>query len=216
MKRVSSLVLAASGLLCALCATPAHASDHIKPATPDDEPGLQAYIGVETGLDHMLLAGSNISSGGRTVDAPRYGVIIGADTKVYDSYRLGVEVEITTGRSRHDFIDHSARGAGVAAGREAFFGVRAGSYLDRHLLAYGKVGYTHQEALITASMGQYSYTGVSQLDGYRLAGGLEYGTKLRARLEYRYSNYGSIKLAGQNTNVSLQRHEVMGAVLYGF
>ena len=212
MKSVAiGITLAAS----TLAASPALANDT----------GLIPYAGVLMGYDKV----STTSVGVKTSDAKiSYGIALGADTVVMPRVRLGVEAEFMRGKTNNSMVIDPLNAINTGYRRDLSVSVRAGYEVTPHLLAYIKAGYTNRRA-IASGLAAGTVGGVPtplafsyprNLGGYRLAAGLEYGTKIRARLEYRLSQYGATGGSADPLTPELaykaKSQQVVAGLLYGF
>jgi outer membrane immunogenic protein len=202
MKKYASLV----AVIAAAAATPAFAQD---------AHGIEAYAGAIGGWDHV-----RVSVGVGSKDGFVYGGVIGAQTHVGGAAVVGLEGEIdgaTTKETEHDVLV-AGDTASIKAGRDFFIGARAGFVVDENTLLYVKGGYTN--ARFSASYDDGAGTHLSDgqnFDGYRLGAGVEYSLgHLKFRGEYRFSDYGHLNIAGIDTGVSGQRHQIVFGALYGF
>ncbi|MCW1432165.1 outer membrane protein [Novosphingobium sp. JCM 18896] len=176
----------------------------------------ETYAGVIGGWDRARI---NYPGASASDDGVVYGGVIGIQTSQERSFMFGVEGEVTGSTTKETVDDVFTPGdtARVKMGRDLFIGARAGIRPSRGLLIYGKVGYTN--ARMTAE-----YTGPAtnlelsdNLEGYRVGGGVEFGEgALRFRGEYRYSNYGDVRLNGVATGINPQRHQVVAGALFAF
>lgn len=109
---------------------------------------------------------------------------------------------------------------GIKSGRDLYIGGRLGFRATPRTLVYGKAGYTNARLDLTASDGTTETGNHYNLDGYRVGAGVEeaIGRNTYAKVEYRYSNYGTARLeypSGANTgnfSVDTDRHQVVVGV----
>ena len=197
------------------------------PAFAQDDPGKTfngPRAGVILGYDWMQPGRGPNSDIGDTHDADGlvYGGDIGYDVDTGGAV-FGVEGEVTgsTGKASNDPVAAADLGYGrVKQGRDLYLGVRAGFKATPRTLIYAKGGYTNARLDLTASDGTTETGRHYNLDGYRLGAGVEesLGSRAYAKIEYRYSNYGSARLEypnGANTNnfdVDTDRHQVVAGV----
>ncbi|MDE2405091.1 MAG: porin family protein [Sphingomonadales bacterium] len=183
------------------------------PALAQDNPGLQVYGGALLGLDHVVLKANGASAG---KDGFAYGGVVGIDSSVGANTRLGVEAEVMGATTSEGYYLDAANNGSLDAGRDLYIGVRAGVYAAPQLLAYVKGGYTNARFNLNVVDQGNAYNFGSNLDGYRLGVGAEYGNKVRLRLEYRFSHYGNAHYQGADLGIHAERHQVLAGLLYGF
>ncbi|NBC34963.1 outer membrane beta-barrel protein [Novosphingobium sp. FSY-8] len=202
---LSHPLLLSAGAVLAMVASPAQAQT---------EPGFQIYGGVLAGAQQVRISGADVRANG-TGEGIKYGALIGVDTSVLTDTRLGIEAEVTTGTMRHTYTDRLLSAAQLRTGRDLYIGVRAGITVAPRTLAFVKAGYTNAQMRMNATQAT-SNSILADLSGYRVGAGIEYGTKIRARVEYRFSDYGTVKYAGQSLGQKVQSHEIMAGMIYGF
>ena len=216
MRTLVLTALAAATATAALAA-PAFAQD-----APTTFTGPRA--GVILGYDRLQPgSGPNSSiSSDRKADGLTYGGDVGYDAAI-GGLVIGAEGEVTgsTAKVTNNPANAAALGYGrVKAGRDLYIGGRLGFRAAPSTLIYAKGGYTNQRLDLVASNGTTETGAHYNLDGYRLGAGVEQalGGKAYAKIEYRYSNYGSARLEypnGANTNnfdVDTDRHQVVAGV----
>lgn len=202
-------------------AAPALAQDSPPPPPRDDHGAFDGpRVGVLLGYDKLQPGrgpNSDISSD-RKADGLLYGGDIGYD-KDFGKFVIGAEAEVTgsTGDVSNAPTAAGALGYGqVKQGRDLYAGVRAGYKVSPTTLVYAKGGYTNGRLDLTANDGTVTTKAHYNLDGYRVGAGVEeaIGRRTYAKIEYRYSNYGSARLEypnGANTNnfaVDTDRHQI--------
>jgi outer membrane immunogenic protein len=79
---------------------------------------------------------------------------------------------------------------------------------------YAKGGYTNARLNLEDGNTSYGFNN----GGFRLGGGVEVAVSqpIVARLEYRYSDYGRTHIEGQDTGISIRRHQVVAALVTRF
>ena len=194
------------------------------PALANDT-ALIPYAGVLMGYDNV----QTTSLGLKTSDAKlSYGIALGADTVVMPRVRLGVEAEYMRSKTNNVLPIDALNALNTGYRRDLSISVRAGYEVTPHLLAYIKAGYTNRRA-IASGLAAGTVAGVPtpiafsyprNLGGYRVAAGLEYGTKVKARLEYRLSQYsatgGSADPLAPELSYKAKSQQVVAGLLYGF
>lgn len=215
--------------LVAAAASPAFAQDRGAQGQGDEKPFNGPRAGVIVGYDG-LRPGSSVDSDISGDDAGADGVLYGGDIGYDWQHRnivFGVEGEVTgsTGSVSNSPRDAAALGFGrVKAGRDLYAGARIGALINPTTMVYAKGGYTNTRLDLTASDGTTETGTHFNLDGYRVGAGVEkaLGPHTYAKIEYRYSNYGSARLeypSGGNTNnfgIDTDRHQVALGVGYRF
>ncbi|NVD45691.1 outer membrane protein [Qipengyuania atrilutea] len=204
-------IVFAAGLGCALIAGPAFAQD-----AGSDYTGL--YAGPVAGYDRLTV--DDEIDGSDSSDGVVYGAVVGYDFAV-GSAVLGVEAELTDSsisQTEFDFFEEGDEFA-VGAGLDLYVGARAGIRVGRAGLLYVKGGYSELDVDYDYDGPTVSLSGTEAIGGYRLGAGGEFALsrRLGARVEYRYSNYGSGDELGEDVSLGvLERHQVMAALLYRF
>lgn len=196
------------------------------PAMAADSTGLIPYAGVLVGYDDFSTTAGGVKGNGSAKIA--YGIALGADTVVAPRTRLGVEVEYMNGKPNNTFGIDALNSISVGYRRDVSISVRAGYEVVPHLLAYIKAGYSNRRAVASGfaagTVGgiptPIAFNYPRNLGGYRLATGLEYGSKIKARLEYRLTQYGA---TGGSTDpltpelaYKAKSQQVVAGLLYGF
>lgn len=198
------LLLATAAGAAALAALPAAAQDG--PFT-----GLRAEALV--GYDNLQDGGDGVDDGGR--DGVAYGGAIGYDVQM-GGVIVGAEAELTgssiRARSR-DILETNDR-LRLKAGRDIYVGGRVGFLVSPLAMVYAKAGYTNAAVEARYDLGNVRVTDQSELDGFRVGGGLEYQMSPRTYVkgEYRYSNYSEI----EGFDADVDRHQVMAGVGFRF
>jgi len=211
--------LAVASVACVLVSAPAFAQE-VNPTFTG--PRVEATLG----WDHVA-AGSNAQGTGeshRNIDGLVYGGGIGYDIATAGGVVLGAEGEITGSTAKSDRYDYTQDfGYGrVKAGRDLYAGVRAGILASPTTLLYVKGGYTNAKLNVLAGNTNTSTDTSFKLDGWRVGAGAEHALSSNsyAKIEYRYSNYGSgrVNYSDGGTSgafdVDTDRHQVVAS--YGF
>ncbi len=206
-------------------ATPALAQDRDR---TDPAPFTGPRAGVLLGYDRLQPGSgpnSQISSD-KKAEGLTYGGDVGYDFDA-GGIVIGAEGEVagSTAKVSNNPVNAAALGYGrVKAGRDLYLGARVGFKATPKTLIYAKGGYTNQRLALTANNGTTTTAAHYNLDGYRIGAGVEQAlsSNTYAKVEYRYSNYGSARLEypnGANTNnfnVDTDRHQVAVGVGYRF
>lgn len=187
--------------------------------------GLMPYAGVLIGYDDVKTTSLGVKDSGAKL---AYGIALGADTVVAPRARLGVEFEYMRSKTNTVLPINALNSLNVGLRRDWSISVRAGYEVVPHLLAYIKAGYSNRRAVASgfaagtvggvAAPVPFSYE--RKLGGYRVGAGLEYGTKVKARLEYRLSQYGatggSADPVAPELSYKSKSQQVVAGLLYGF
>lgn len=176
--------------------TPAHAGN--------GKPFHGPWAGATAGYD-------NFSSGDDEEDSSADGIVYGA-TLGYDfnlgGFVIGAEGELTDSgvdASASDVLE-AGDALTLSAGRDIYAGLRVGVPVSDTVLAYAKGGYTNQRFSATYTVDGDSETLSGNVDGWRIGGGIEVDLgQPFARLEYRYSSYGSFS----ETDLETGRHQIV-------
>lgn len=216
MKKLTALMLAGS---VAAIATPAMAQE------ANTFTGLRGQI--VGGYDDVT-AGSSVDDDGndnndQSIEGFAYGAAVGYDFD-FGGAVIGAEAEYTDSTAKTDFNNGDFEGFGfgnVDAGRDLYFGVRAGAKVAPDVLAYAKGGYTNAKLNVLANDGETEFDEDFDLDGYRIGAGVEYAmnTNTFINVEYRYSNYSRAEVDFNDSlpnsdrfDVDLDRHQIMAGV----
>ena len=174
----------------------------------------------------------------QSVDGFAYGVALGYDIDA-GPVVLGLEGEYmdSTGRQEGDEDVNAPFGYRINLKRDLYIGARIGAKVTPTTLLYAKGGYTNTavesrfQDRAEADGVDLNFDDSQQVDGYRLGAGIEQvigtggngnGSGAFVKLEYRYSNYSSLKyndtLFNDNNEigVDLDRHQVVAGVGFRF
>jgi outer membrane immunogenic protein len=199
----------AAAAIAAVAATPAFAQDDAKTVTFN--------VGPVVGWDHVRLSDGTDSG---SDDGVLYGVNAGADFVVgQGGMFVGIEGEITDSSTGEAVTDVFTAGdsASIDASRNLYAGVRVGTRVGTHAKAYVKGGYSNGRFNETYDDGVTTFKGHEDLDGWVLGAGVE--TKLAPvllRLEYRYTNYGSVNVDGVDSGINASRHQIVAGAMLSF
>ncbi|WP_341711433.1 porin family protein [Erythrobacter sp.] len=145
-------------------------------------------------------------------DAAYFQLFAGYDYAVAPRVRLGVEAAFGIGADDELELGDSVASVELDPEYTFEFTGRAGYLVSDKALVYVRGGYQNSrvEATLSAS-GQPTLSDKDNADGWLVGGGLEYafGSNLRSRIEYRYSDLG-------NDGASWDRHQVLAGVLWNF
>lgn len=204
-------IMIAAALLATTAAVPAMAQDAGTFTGPRVE-GLIGYDALQSGGD----------GGDETIDGVSYGIAAGYDYSL-GSIVLGIEGEFADSSAKHtstDIVDgFSSR---ISTGRDLYVGGRVGFPVTPSTLLYAKGGYTNTKINTSFDDGDERLKFGSNVDGFRLGAGVEqaFGPNLYGKVEYRYSNYSNLKLSedlgGSETDIDLDRHQVMAGLGFRF
>ena len=194
-------------LLPALCAAGAVAA----PAHAQEASNFGGFkLGVVAGYDKVSLEYEDVSV---RDDGVLYGVTTGYDLDL-GSAVIGLELEASDSSTKQRFADLLVAGdnAKLAAGRDLYVGARIGIPVSPNLLIYAKGGYVNGRVKLTYDGGpdlDLIATDSDTLGGWRLGGGVEFVNPTHfARIEYRYSDYGSYKITDIDTGIDVTRQQV--------
>lgn len=175
------------------------------------------YAGAVAGYDHIKLS-DGVDSAGK--DGFTYGGIIGYDINVSNGGVLGLEAEIDGSTTKQTETNFLAAGDTLTAkaGRDIYIGARAGVAVVPTTLLYVKGGYANGRVNVSYNDGQgFSFSDGQNLDGWRVGAGVEQSFgRFGARLEYRYTDYGQIRIDNVATGVDAKRHQVVASLLARF
>ncbi|MFM5884672.1 MAG: outer membrane protein [Novosphingobium sp.] len=126
-------------------------------------------------------------------DGVVYGGALGFDHDT-GSVVLGAEAELT-GSTAKDCATITTTEYCLKTGRDIYAGARLGVAVGdaRDTLLYFKGGYTNAQFKATQTTGSTVVTDSTDEDGYRVGAGIEhkFSDSVSAKVEYRYSDYGS-------------------------
>jgi outer membrane immunogenic protein len=175
-------IIHAAALLAAATATPAFAQQGSASMTGFHVEGLVGYDSTEIaddsegGILYGARAGYDFQSG---------RAVFGIEAEANDSTNEGCVTGIA---AANDSLC-------VGAGRELFFGGRAGFIVGRNVLLYGTAGYTNARFDVDyddgTAGGAGNFVDHANLDGVRIGAGAQFGVGRNAyfRTELRYANY---------------------------
>jgi len=173
------------------------------------------YAGAIAGYDHVTLSDG-------TDSASKDGVVIGAvggfDAN-FGAGVFGVEAEIagSTTKQRGTYIVVVGDSGSLKAGRDLYIGARGGFLATPATLVYVKGGYVNGRANVSYTSGGTTTEAGSSVDGWRVGAGVEQAFgPFKARIEYRYSDYGRFSYAGTNLGVDAKRHQVIAGLFANF
>lgn len=171
------------------------------------------YVGALVGYDHVIVS-DPYGSGSK--DGVVYGGLAGIDFNLGDQGMIGPEAEITGASTAQTYALSGTESFRIKAGRDLYFGMRAGVIVAPHVLAYVKGGYTNSRITgrYVDTAGPIDESGSLDLNGWRAGAGAEVAMRrMRMRVEYRYSDYGQYTLLGVPTEVYTKRHQVVVAAI---
>ena len=212
-------VLAA--LVAGTVASPALAQE-ASPFTGFRVEGLVGYDTLKSGEDEDDGVDTGDNDGDETIDGAVFGVGAGYDFDL-GGVVAGVEGEFSesTGEASNDeSIDGFS--AQVETGRDLYVGARLGFRASPRTLVYAKGGYTNTSIEADFDDGTDRFEFDTNVDGWRLGAGVEqlFGPNMYGKIEYRYSNYNNLDLAGDDgdfeTDIDLDRHQVIAGLGWRF
>lgn len=169
------------------------------------------YVAGMVGYDKIRIA-TPLGSG--SDDGVLFGGVVGFDKNI-NGVVLGVEGEYSDSNVEERANDVVVLGDSVSVktGRDLYAGIRLGGEIASGFLLYAKGGYTNAKAKAVYDDGVDIVSGSDNLQGYRLGAGIETNISgFLARVEYRYSDYGSY----EGTGLKPDRHQVALLVGYRF
>lgn len=190
--------LAAAG---AVVASPAMAQD-------SETAGGKFVVGAVVGVDQVETEFDGLKS--RDEDFV-VGVTAGYDYETANGLVIGLEAEYTDsslGASETDVFTAGDRYA-INAGRDLYVGGRLGFRPGKNGILYVKAGYTNASIEQEYNDGTTTVSDDVTFDGVRLGAGgeIDLGRNYAIRLEYRYSDYGSIDPFGFGAGVNVSRNQ---------
>ena len=94
----------------------------------------------------------------------------------------------------------------LSVGRDLYAGLRVGFPVSDKVMLFAKGGYSNQRISATYTLDDETVSESDTVNGFRLGAGVELDLgQPFARLEYRYSDYGSFS----DTELETSRHQVM-------
>lgn len=203
--KVISIALAASALAVA---TPAFAQE-------ESTAGGKFVAGAIIGVDRVEFEVDGFTS--RDEDAV-FGITAGYDYETEKGLVFGIEAEYTDS-SLGVSVQDGAESASVNAGRDLYVGGRLGFRPGKNGLLYVKGGYTNASIELEYDDGTGEVSAEESFDGFRLGAGgeIDLGKNYGLRLEYRYSDYGSLGLGDLlGTDFNVSRHQGVVTLLGKF
>lgn len=181
----------------------------------DAAPFGGAYAGAIAGFDSVKLQGFGSSA---SKDGVAFGAVFGYDAAMGGGL-VGVEAEVsgsTVKETASNLLVAGDRGS-LKAGRDLYVGARGGILATPATLVYIKGGYVNGRVSVSYTSGSTTTSDGSNVDGWRAGAGVEqtFGP-FRARLEYRYSDYGQFRYSGTALGVDAKRHQVVVGLLGNF
>lgn len=190
-------IIIGSALLAAF-ATPAQAQDAAAFSGP--------WVGANVGYDSIGAEADEAEEDG-SEDGVAFGVALGYDFNL-NGVVLGIEGEIgesTVNASGTDVLEDGDL-LELSAGRDIYAGLRIGVPVSDNVMVYAKGGYTNLRFDAAYTLDDETVEDGSNSDGWRAGAGVEFAFgQPFARVEYRYSDYGSFDDAELETS----RHQVM-------
>ena len=196
--KVISIATAASALALA---TPALAQE-------ESTAGGRFIAGAIIGIDRVEFEADGLTS--RDEDAV-FGITAGYDYETEKGLVFGIEAEYTDSSLGVSVTDFDVAGdrLSVNAGRDLYVGGRLGFRPGKNGLLYAKAGYTNASIEVEYDDGISAVSAEESFDGFRLGAGgeIDLGSNYAVRLEYRYSDYGTLGDDLFDTGVNVSRHQ---------
>lgn len=208
MVKILSLALAGGAIAVA---TPALAQG----PDPMNAPFTGPRAEIITGYDNLSNGNDRVSD---SVDGLAYGGAIGYDMQ-FGGVIVGVEGEAmgSTTKVRGSNVVLQGDSAQLRAGRDLYAGARVGVAATPSTLIYLKGGYTNARLNARYYGGGGYFEEGRTMDGFRVGVGVEqkfnmFGPSGYVKAEYRYSNYSNLNIGRFNTDVDVDRHQVVAGV----
>lgn len=139
------------------------------------------------------------------------GVTVGYDYETASGLVVGIEGEYSdssVGATATDVFVADDR-LSINAGRDFYAGVRLGFRPGKNGLLYVKGGYTNASVEGEYDDGTGEIADEQAFDGFRVGvgGEIDLGSNYGIRVEYRYSDYGSIEALGIDTGLDVSRNQ---------
>jgi outer membrane immunogenic protein len=202
----------AAALVAGTALTPAVAAAQ---DSPFSGPRVEAIVGYDS-----LRSGETEGQFDETVDGVGYGIGLGYDFSL-GGVVIGAEAELSDSSGEQD-LDETIDGVNYVGrfetGRDIYVGARIGVPVTPQTLLYVKGGYTNAAVEAGFESNNDVFEEDTTLDGWRVGGGIEQaiGSNAFAKLEYRYSNYNSLRIDDEVTggnplelDVDVDRHQVV-------
>ncbi len=195
-------VFVAGALATALVAAPAAAQD-------EGTAGGKIVAGAIVGIDSV-----NLELEDGLTDAEEdilVGVTIGYDYETEAGLLFGIEGEFSDSSVGVTGTDVLAAGdrLSINAGRDFYVGGRLGFRPGKNGLLYVKGGYTNASVEGEYDDGTGEVADEVSFDGFRIGvgGEIDLGSNYAIRVEYRYSDYGSVDALGVDTGLEASRNQ---------
>ena len=175
-------------------------------------PPTQTYAGPIIGFDSVVAGDDYGASSGNGVT---YGGVLGVSAPTGAHARVGLEAEVdgSSASRRGTFDGYTGK---LSAGRDLFIGARLGYMIAPRVETFFKAGYTNAHFSVhgTDASGDKASYG-QNFGGFRVGAGVGLSLdKVQFRLEYRFSDYGKLKIDGYDTGVTGTRHQVVLGATY--
>ena len=221
------LKFVAAALVAGTALSPVAAIAQDSPFTGPRIEGIVGYDSLRSGEADDDGVDTNENDGDETVDGVGYGVAVGYDFDL-GGVVLGVEGELSESSGEQeatetiDGVEYLGR---VETGRDLYVGARIGVAVTPRTLVYAKGGYTNAAVEAGFESNNDLFEEDTTLDGWRVGAGVEQslGPNAYAKVDYRYSNYNSLRIDDELTggqpfevDVDLDRHQVMAGIGFRF
>lgn len=179
--------------------------------------GGQFVAGAILGIDQVETEFDGLSSRDEDI---MVGLTAGYDYETASGLVIGVEAEYTDsslGVTQTD-VDVAGDRLSINAGRDLYVGGRLGFRPGRNGILYVKAGYTNASIEGEYDDGTGAVSDDVTFDGFRLGAGgeIDLSSKFGIRLEYRYSDYGSLDPFGFDTGINVSRNQGVVTLLGKF
>ncbi len=179
--------------------------------------GGNFVVGAIVGVDQVETETDGFKSRDEDI---MVGLTAGYDIETASGLVFGVEAEYTDsslGVTETD-VDVIGDSASINAGRDLYIGGRLGFRPGKNGILYVKAGYTNAAIEAEYNDGTTTFSDDVTFDGVRLGAGgeIDLGGKYAIRLEYRYSDYGSLDPFGLDTGTTISRNQGVVTLLGKF
>lgn len=176
--------------------------------------GGKIVAGAIIGLDSVKAKAGGISD---SAEDALFGVTLGYDYETMKGLVFGVEAEYTDS-SLSTTVSEPGTSVTISAGRDLYVGGRLGFRPGRNGVLYAKAGYTNASIEGTVTGRDFALSESVSFDGFRIGAGgeIDLGGNYAIRLEYRYSDYGSLNAFGINTGINVSRNQGIMTLLGKF
>lgn len=172
--------------------------------------------------------GPETSSFSAAANGAAFGLLAGHDWQVTPTVVAGLFASYEFNSTGFFFTANPAQGWGVELGDVWTIAGRAGWLISPRVLLYGLVGFSGSEVALsyndTTPIPNLTYAGTDWVGGITAGLGVEamFGRHFSARLEYRFTNFGTARVGGSDpptagtTTADIVEQSLRGAIVYRF